>query len=56
MRCLNQMSNLNRIFDCLSRRSGEVVFNLIDSNVASHMHLILGLNSAPVKFDVLTGP
>ena len=56
MRCLNQMSNLNGIFDCPSRRSGKVVFNLIDSNVASDMHLILGLNSAPVKCDVLTGP
>ena len=30
--------------------------NLIDSNVAFHMHLILEFNSAHVKCDVWTGP
>ena len=57
MRRLNQMSNLSRIFDCFGRRFGEsrILFKnveLIDSNVAFHMHLILDLNSAHVKCDV----
>ena len=30
--------------------------NLIDSNLALHMHLTLTLSSAHVKFDVWTGP
>ena len=33
MRLLNQMLNLSRIFDCLSRRFGKVVFNLKMSNL-----------------------
>ena len=54
------MSNQSRIFDCFSGRFGKVVFNLelenlIDSEVASHMLLILELNSAHVKLDVCTG-
>ena len=53
MRRLNYMSNLSRL--------GKVEFdlklsNLIDLDVASHRQLILELNSAPVKFDVWTGP
>ena len=60
MRRLNQKSNLSRImdcFDCFSRRYGKrrIEFeqsNLIDSNVAPHMHLTRTLSSAHVKFDV----
>ena len=47
-------------FDCFSRRYGKrrIEFeqsNLIDSNVAPHMHLSRTLSSAHVKFDVWTG-
>ena len=61
MRRLNEMPNQSQIFDCSSGRFGKVVFNLklanlIDSEVASHMLLILELNSARVKLDVWTGP
>ena len=63
MRRLNQKSNLSRIFDCSGRRYwGEsriyvnMQSNLIDSNVALHMHLTLALSSAHVKFDFWTRP
>ena len=52
----------SRTFDCSSRRYGEsriyvnMQSNLIDSNVAFHMHLTLSLSSAQVKFDVWTWP
>ena len=57
MRRLNQKSNLSRIIDCFSRRYGKrrIEFeqsNLIDSNVALHMHLTRALSSAQVKLDV----
>ena len=46
MRHLNQISNLRGIFDCFNRGFGKVAFNLklsnlSDSEVASHMQLIL---------------
>ena len=62
MRRLSQKSNLSRIFDCSSRRYCEsriyvnMQSNLIDSNVALHMHLTLSLSSGHVKFAVWTGP
>ena len=62
MRRLNQKSNLSRTFDCSSRRCGDsriyvnMQSNLIDSNVALHMHLTLSLSSTHVKLDVWTGP
>ena len=62
MRRLNQKSNLSRIFDCSSRRYCEsriyvnMQSNLIDSNVALHMHLTLSLSSGHVKLAVWTGP
>ena len=57
VRRLDEMCNQSRIFDCFGGRFGKVVFNLklanlIDSEVASDVLLILELNSAHVKLDV----
>ena len=53
-------SNL-RLFQSQIRRKSHLIYvykqsDLIDSNVALHMHLTLALSSAHVKFDVWTGP
>lgn len=58
----NATSELNVESSTLSVvESGKVVFtsklsNLIDSNVAFHMHLILELSLPHVKCDVWSGP
>ena len=54
------MQHLSQIIESLSVSEADLVkvvvnfqlSNLIDADVASHIHLILKLNSAHVKYDV----